>query len=80
MTARVAPERSDRSFLNAVRVQFKQGKKQTLCINVKLSIISREEEERERYSKLWIGKVGNTKSTVHMNIRGIFQTNEQKPK
>lgn len=40
-----------------------------------MSILTGEKEERKRYSKSWIGKVGNTKSTLHMNTTGIFPMN-----
>lgn len=40
-----------------------------------MSVLRGEEEERKRYSRSWIGKVGNTKSTVHMNTTVIFPMN-----
>lgn len=38
-----------------------------------MSILRGEKEERK--SRSWIGKVDNTKSTVHMNTTGIFPMN-----
>lgn len=70
----MAPERSD-SKVSLMQLEFSlsRGKKKHL-----FSILRGEEEERERYNRLLIGKVSNTKSIVHMNTTGIFQINEKK--
>lgn len=47
--ARVAPERSDNKVsLMQLEFSLSRGKKKPLSINVKVSIIRREKEERER--------------------------------